>query len=135
MILPEVFELSVFGVSDRGIPNKERICVRAIYATNMAQFGILVGLRGENGGGIPINDNYFWFGEGNVGPNDWIFVYTGPGEARSSKLPNSDGMLHSVHWGRKTTIFNHPDILPIIIRISSVTVIDDTRRELTQEKG
>ena len=44
----------------------------------------------------PIRDNLLWFGDGLVNKDDWIYVYTGPGEARSSLIPNTNSSIFTI---------------------------------------
>ena len=122
----DIFELTVAGVFGRGTPNEERIVLTVNETVNMAQFGLLLGIRLEEGTAAPIRDNFFWFGEGWVRRGDWIFVYTGPGGALSQELPGGSQKLYTLHWGRDKTILNHPDLVPILFRLDAVTIPAET---------
>ena len=74
---------------------------------------------------VPIRDSLLWFGEGIVNKGDWLFVYTGPGGARVSTMPNSMEKIYAVHWGRNQTVLASPDILPILFRVDAVNVASD----------
>lgn len=127
MIVESIFELRVVGVYDRGNPNQERIVIVANEVVNMGQFGLILGIRQQKGFAVPIRDNFYWFGDGYVFKGDWIFVYTGPGEARTAELPGATGKLYSLHWGRANTILTHPEIVPILLRVDGVDVHTDTQ--------
>lgn len=114
-----LFELSLFGVYDPGVPNVERVVVRANAQVNMGQYALIVGMRAHGQDVFPFRDNFFWFGTGMVQPGDWIFVFTGPGEARVTQVPNSQEKIYSVHWGRPKIMFNHYDIIPSLIRLDA----------------
>ena len=120
MILEDISGLTLVGVFDRGIPNKERIVLRANEIINLGQYGIMIGIRLEEGMASPIRDNLFWFGDAYVMEGDWIFVYTGPGEGKGAPVPNSQDRLYSIHWGRKETILHHDELVPILFRVDAV---------------
>lgn len=122
MILQDIAELSVVGVYDRGVPNQERIVIHVKQTVNLGQYGIMLGIKGADGTAFPIKDNLLWFGDGVVFEGDWLFIYTGPGQARSTKVPNTVETLYSIHWGRSTTILNATEFTPILFRIDAVQV-------------
>ncbi|WP_267094509.1 hypothetical protein [Xanthomonas sacchari] len=113
-------ELTLFGVYDQGIPNLERIVIRVMQEINLADYGLMLGIRAYNGSGIPIRDNMLWFGSGNVMPGDWLFVYTAKGETKITTVPNTSERIISLHWGRPATIFNGPEFMPILFRLDGI---------------
>lgn len=125
MILNLITELRIVGVFDRGIPNQERIVLSVNEAVNLGQYGLMVGVRGSNGFAFPIRDNLLWFGDATVKKGDWIFVYTGPGEAKGSTLPNTQYNLYSVHWGRQYTMLGDSNVVPLLIRVDAVQVLSE----------
>lgn len=125
MIVGDLTELSILGVYDRGTPNQERIVIAIRETVNMGQYGLMLGVRAGEGTAMPIRDNLLWFGDGIVNKGDWLFVYTGPGEARVSTIQNSTEKIYSVHWGRTQTIFASPDMSPILFRVDAVNVAAD----------
>ncbi|MFI5331210.1 MAG: hypothetical protein ACHQ2F_09300 [Desulfobaccales bacterium] len=121
MIVTLITEFTV-NVFDRGIANKERIVLFVNEKVNLGQYGLMIGIRAQAGSAVPIRDNMLWFGDGIVNKGDWIFVYTGPGEAKTTMLPNNQERLFSIHWGRKETILHHPDLVPILFRVDAVQI-------------
>lgn len=122
MIMFNIDELQLYGVYDSGIPNLERIVIRVLQSVDMGEFGLMLGIRGHGGSAIPIQDNMLWFGHGYLSAGDWIFVYTSPGQAKVIDVPNTEGRIVSVHWGKSVTIFNGPEFLPILFRIGAIQV-------------
>ncbi|MCK9376383.1 MAG: hypothetical protein M0P73_09545 [Syntrophobacterales bacterium] len=121
MIVSLITEFTV-SVFDRGIPNQERIVLYVNESLNLGQYGLMIGVRGQAGMAVPIRDNMLWFGDGIVNKGDWIFIYTGPGEAKTTMLPNTEERLFSIHWGRKETILHHRELVPILFRVDAVIV-------------
>lgn len=118
----EIDELQLYGVYDQGVPNLERIVIRATRQINAGDFGLMLGIRGHGGSAIPLRDNMLWFGQGTVQANDWLFVYTAPGETRVSDIPNSSERIISIHWGKTQTVFNGPEFVPILFRIGGIQI-------------
>lgn len=127
MIVGDILELSVVGVFDRGVPNKERIALLVNETLNLGQYGLMVGVRASEGTAFPIRDNLLWFGDGLVSKGDWVFVYTGPGEARATTLPNTNERVFSIHWGRKQTFLHDRNLVPILFRVDAVQVPNETQ--------
>jgi hypothetical protein len=122
MYFPPLLELSLVGVANAGTPNRERILLRPTEKVNLAQFGILLGLRAESGLVTPIRDSFFWFGEIEVEPPSWIGVYTGSGTFKQEPLPGSNQMGYWFYWGRNVTAFDLPRIVPVVFRMSNILI-------------
>jgi hypothetical protein len=122
MIVGDIIELEMFGVIDRGLPNKERIMIRAAETVNLGQYGIMIGVQINNGVAVPIRDNLLWFGDIALRAGEWLCVYTSPGTPKISDIPNSDEDMISIYWGRTSVVFKNINIVPILFRIDSVVV-------------
>ena len=127
MIVGNITELSVVGVFERGIPHQERIVISVNEIVSMGQFGLLLGIRQQEGAAFPIRDNFFWFGDGYLSRGDWIFVYTGPGDTRVVELPGTIEKLYSLHWGRENVVLSPPEIVPILVRVDAVDIPTETQ--------
>ena len=127
MIVSDIFELTILDVIDRNVPNKERIVLIANETINLGRYGIMIGVRGQENSAIPIKDNLLWFGDGIINKNEYLFIYTGPGESRIATLPNNLEKLYTIHWGRDKTIFYNTEFVPILFRIDAVRVPGSTR--------
>lgn len=126
MIVNLINELSVIGVYDRGIPNQERIVLHVTETVNLGQYGLMIGVRAQDGTAFPVRDNLLWFGDGVVARGDWIFIYTGPGEPKVSTLPNTNNRTYTLHWGRAETILHNREVVPILFRVDAVQVPQET---------
>lgn len=123
MILPTITELTIIGVADRGVPNRERILLRPAEAVNLQAFFITLGVRAEQPGMIrPLHDHVFWFPEEIVSPPSWIVVYTGPGSPGKSTIPESGQPAYTFHWGKQQTVLNDANIVPVLFGLGSVLV-------------
>jgi hypothetical protein len=122
MRVNDLTELTVVGVYDRGVPNQERIVIFANLLANLGQYGVMLGLRAAGNSAVPIRDNLYWFGDGLINPGDWIFLYTGPGNATVTNLPNAQERLFSLHWGRPQTVLHNVGIVPILFKVDAVAI-------------
>jgi hypothetical protein len=125
MIVGLITELSIVGVFSRGVGNEERIVFRATEMVQMGQYGLMIGVRLGQGFASPVRDNFLWFGDAILNKGDWVFVYTGPGNARVTNLPNSQEKLYSIHWGRERTFLASPELVPVLFRVDAVQVAEN----------
>jgi hypothetical protein len=131
--LPPVFQLSLFGVVDPGVPNRERILIRPTELVNLAQCGIFLGIKDGDEATTPLNDQFFWFGDLDVSPPSWLIVYTGPGSFEESKLPDSGQTAYSFHWGKEKTVFHAPNIVPVVFKMTEILVGKNRPPQQTQQ--
>lgn len=123
MMVGTIEELTIMAVLDRGVPNEECIAIVANENVNLGQYGLMLGIFGGQGKGAwPLKDNFLWFGDGWINKDDWLFVYTGSGQARSTPGPNAAETFYSIYWGRPNTIFHASKVVPILFRVDAVNV-------------
>lgn len=115
-------ELKIVGVFDHGIPNMERVVLIANETVDLGNYGLILGIRGQEGQAFPLRDNFLWFGNGWIQKGDWLFVYTARGEPRMTELPNQREKLYSIHWGKDQTVFQHKELIPLLIRMDALQV-------------
>ena len=120
--LPTVHELSIVGVFDAGVPNRERLVLRPTEVTNLANFMVVLGIRNPDGTAFPLGEHTFWLGEKTIAPPSWIFLYTGSGQAQDTVLPESKEPAYVFHWGKPVTLFSNDKIVPMIFRLGGVAV-------------
>lgn len=134
MSLP-IVELEMCGVYDRGVPNKERVGLRAILPLNLRDYVMMIGVTTGTGGAWPLIDSALWLGDMAISPPCWIFVFTGPGETLISQENFTSEPAHAIHWGRKRTIFDDPKLIPILLRIDAVEVGDKPGKRMVDLIG
>ena len=123
MIVSSITELKIITVLDRGIPNEECIAILSNERINIGQYGIMLGAYAEGNSAFPFRDHMFWFGDGFIDKDDWLFVYTGIGEPRRSKAKNEVNYIYTVFWGKSKTVFADTRIVPLLFRVDAVCVI------------
>lgn len=122
MMVNDITELVLYDVIKRGVPNQECIPIQAKTQVNLGQYGLMIGMSTSKGHAMPIRDNLFWFGDGLVQPDDWIFVYTCGGTPQKTKAADNRHAIYIVHWDRSTTLFSNSHIVPILFRVDAANV-------------
>mgnify|MGYP001577113234 CR=1 FL=1 len=122
ILFPPIPEFTVHGPWDRGISNRERVVFIPNVPLNLASYGVLVGYGNANLA-EPLPDNFFWFNELEVNAGTWVFLYTGPGTTRYTTVEGSGAPAVVLHWGKPNTIFNTPEIVPILFKFGAIRLI------------
>jgi len=103
-LVAPVFELSLVGIFDPGVPHKERIVLRPTQSVDLSNFALIVGIY-INQAFVPLKDQFFWIGSRVVAPPCWLVIYTDTGEYVETKHQETGEPVHIGHWGRATTMF------------------------------
>jgi hypothetical protein len=122
-ILATINELTLVGVADRGVPNKERIVLRPTEAVGLSAFALIVVFLRDDQTAIPLRDYFFWFGDLTVAPPGWIYVYSGPGENSVSEIGSTGQTkqpVHVLHWGKEHVLFNDDRVHPALVRLGGI---------------
>lgn len=123
MILDALTEITIMGVLDRGIPNKECIALRIERHLNIAQYGLVLGTTIEGTAmAVPIRDSFFWFGEALLAHGDWIFIYTGSGQNTQTRSIDNTYTNYTLYWNRPYTALYNSNTVPMIFRVGAVQV-------------
>ena len=123
MIVSDITELKLMAVLERGSPNLECIAIQAKERINLGQYGIMIANYAYKNGAFPFRDNLFWFGDGIIEKNDWVFVFTGSGEPRQNTAYDKKSNIYTIFWGKPTTIFAQTNIVPILFRIDAAEIM------------
>ena len=122
MIIPYMPELSLLGVADPNIPNKERIVIKTQENISLSDYGIIVGYKNDQDIVIPLREHYFWFGNIEIEASSWLVVYSGPGQFQRTRLSETLELAYTLHWGKQYTVFSDPNLVPIIIKMSTILI-------------
>lgn len=121
-MLRVLYELEIAGIWDRGIPNKERIAIRATQEVDLSNYLLFLGVPVADQAAIPLTTDLFWFGKEIVVPPTWVIVYTGPGERKITSMKDSNEPALVLHWGKLNTVLNNTNVVPIIVSLEGVLV-------------
>jgi hypothetical protein len=135
MIVSDITELSIITVLERGVPNEECIAIIADERINLGQYGIMLGVSTQLKAAIPFRDHLFWFGDGFIEKGDWLFVYTGMGEARKSITNDGNNSIYTVFWGKQKTVFADSNVVPLLFRVDAVDVLSPPENQLQIENN
>ena len=119
-----IFEATIVGVGDPGVPNKERVILRPTERINLGEFGLAVGIRGNENPNLvlPLVDNFFWFPSIVVETPSWLLLYTGKGTYEKTTIAGTSDIAHVFHWGRDVTVFNYLELVPVLFRHSGMLI-------------
>ncbi len=120
-VLPPVHELSIVGIFDPGVPNRERVVLRPTEEINLASFALLLSLQTSEGGVTPLPDQFFWFGERWLTPPAWLVVFTGPGSYQEGAHETTGEPVLELHWGRASTCLDLPGLAVSLVRMSGIS--------------
>ncbi|ACT50263.1 hypothetical protein [Methylovorus glucosotrophus] len=121
--------IEIFGVYDRGVPNKERVVLRVTQTLNLANYFLIVGLAHENNI-WPFNDSFLWLTNIEVVGPAWVFIYTGKGTPRVELEMNTKQPLHALYWGKEKVIFDK-DISPALVSFGPVEIGNKPSKDLS----
>jgi hypothetical protein len=133
IVLPVVTQLNIAGVYDAGIPNSERVLLRALTYVNLGEYYLLTGRPTTPGFAFPLTTDVLWLGPTAVTAGSWIVVYTGPGQDLFSTHQGQPVIIR--HWDKRLTIFHDQQVVPILIHIDAIQIgpriSETTTRQLT----
>jgi hypothetical protein len=122
VLVPDIWEMELYGVVNAGVPNRERVYLRTTTEVELGQFLLMTGWRAEDDAARPLDD-FFWLSRAmKIAAHYWVIVYTGPGEQKMTKISGTEEPCLVLHWGKKTTLFNIPQIVPVLMRIGGISV-------------
>lgn len=109
--------LHMLGVWDRGVPNRERIVLRADAFLDITRLFVAPAVRGEDGGyrlGRP-----FAVGQQEVlAPGQHLVIYTGPGSPVNTFILGTNDPALVVHLGAPVTLFGDPSVHPVVFDVA-----------------
>lgn len=111
--------LSIAGILDRGVSNKERVALTVAVESNLAYYAVI--LSSYLPGRQQIHSerlSVYWFSPAIVKPGDFVILYTGPGRNAPESRPDG-GTNHFYHWGLPNTVFNNSESCAILLEIST----------------
>jgi len=110
--------LQIVQILDRGVPNKERLWLKAMADINL-KFYIVVVTTYITPRTVSNNPKYtFWFYDKNVKAGDNVVLCTGKGVSSESPNP-SGGTNHYIYWGLPDTVWNKTGDCAILFEINT----------------
>ncbi len=132
--MQDLMPIEIVEVADRGVPNRERILLRAKETCQANSFFLGLGIARAQSTADPINDNMFWLGGGVFLPGDWMFVYTGRGMPNIHEIPNQTGKIFTYFWGKSSVVFSSKEIIPYLVQIGAAQIASPFKTEESLEQ-
>lgn len=115
--------LEIFSVSDRGLPNTERVNLRVNSRTYLGDYFLHVGIQLPNNRALPIPNISLWLGEDIIAAGSWVVIYTGPGETKlMTQTKDTREPMIVLHWHLNGTIFNEKNVVPVLIKVDTTAI-------------
>jgi hypothetical protein len=112
-------DLEVWGVYDRGVPNSERIALKANSHVPLSDFALSLGIAGKNNSLVPAPDHFLWLGR-TVMDVGWVIVYTGKGDPIVTTEEHTKEPMQVLYWGKDDVVFTSPAVKVALLRVSQV---------------
>lgn len=126
----------VEAIRDRGVPNQERLVLRAILDVDLADFVVLSSQVGMPEHVIAGSLPSYWFPSRQAQSGDRILLYTGSGEIHEED--NHEGGTDFVfYWNQPSTLWALDGAAVVVLRAESweTTVVDGPRGSANQGPG
>ena len=114
--------LEVFGVYDRGVPNRERIVLRANRPIELTRYALLLGVEGRDQSFIPLRDEFLWLGTQFIATPGWVFVYTGDGQGGVSQETFTKDPIYMLFWQKPSVILDDHRLIPTLVSFGDVEI-------------
>jgi hypothetical protein len=132
---PAPAELTVVGLFDAGIANRERVVFRVEAPLHFANFYVGLAIKLNDGNHSPLTDFVYWMGH--YGKAEWappgalIILYTGRGEDLITTVADEAYIqAYVMHWGRDKTLMSTADATFVVPMVMKVDAVGFARRPL-----
>lgn len=125
-----MFDLEMFGVYDKGVPNLERIVLRVNNTVDLTNYAMIVGFKGTDKSLYPAQDFFLWLGNTTVVGPAWVFIYTGTGKPTVTREKITGHPIHSIYWNRPNLIFSDPNVSPALVRLGETQIYSGENKRI-----
>ncbi|WP_163934368.1 hypothetical protein [Paraferrimonas sp. SM1919] len=110
-------KLEMKSIRDRGIPDKERVVMRALARIDIGQFALIE--AGYSNGEINTETgDCFWFPDKVIDEGDWVVLYTKPGKSKE-KVQKSGSLAHFFYWDKSRAKWSSNSKAPVVLQVDS----------------
>lgn len=110
--------LQIVQIADRGVPNRERLHLRALSDVNLNFFVVFDTTYTSPSAISNLQRHAYWFPSHLVKAGDHVILSTGNGTQSSSWNP-AGGTNHFFYWGLQHTIWNQTGDCAVLFELSS----------------
>jgi len=114
--------LELFRVEARGVPNQERIYLKANQRVSLREYLLLVGVQLPDKTAFPHPNQVLWLGNDTLDAGTWLIVYTGSGQRIVTFLRDTREPALVLYWGRPTVLFADNGFVPVLTRFEMSSV-------------
>lgn len=115
--------LELFGVYDRGVPNLERIVLRANRAVALGGYFLILGIPTLNKEDMwPLPDQSLWLGTGQMDVAGWVFVFTGKGTPAVSQETHTKDPLQTLYWNKSEVALANEHVVPALVHLDGIEI-------------
>ena len=122
MNLPAIPQIELYGVLDRGVPNKECVVIRVLETINLGDIGLLAGLSVDSGRALPLPNYFLWLDNEIMEAPCWLFIFTGQGVPRTTTETQTGQPARIIYWGCERTVFHIPGSIPVLVRFGQLLI-------------
>jgi hypothetical protein len=113
--------LTLVGIYERGIPNKERVAISVAVEVNLTFYALIISAYTPGRQGVLAGSRLaYWFNPLVVKPGDWVVLYSGTGVNTTEKRTDG-GTNHFFHWGLPNTVWDNPESCAILCELNTWT--------------
>ena len=110
--------LRIVRIADRGVPNQERLHLKASSKTDLCFFVVFDTVRTAPDKVSVKPKNVHWFSSKVIDVGDSVVLYTGSGTPNETRNPDGS-KNHFFYWGLSSTIWNASESCAILLEIQN----------------
>ena len=112
-----MMRLKIVNITDRGIPNQERLHLSVFAPANLVNYAVFASQRISPNSVKTRPDLAYWFPSMQVYPGNQVVLYTGSGQNRAEQRP--DGKWNRfIFWGLSSTVWENPNSCAVLLEIN-----------------
>lgn len=109
--------IQIMSLTDAGVPNQERLILRAALNENIGRYVIFDTVQTGPGKIRGTPKNAYWFPDRDIRAGDTIILYTKGGQ--NNQISNSDGTTTFIfYWGKDSTLWGQPESSAALLKVS-----------------
>ena len=109
--------IRIIQIIDKGIPNNERLWLKALRNLDLSHYVVINTNVLSNGNIMPYHRECYWFPKKIISAGDTIVLYSRIGT--DNEIVNKDGTkTHFFYWGNKSTLWGKVDSAAVVLEIT-----------------
>jgi len=104
-------------IADRGVPDKERLVLRAVNDTTLAYFVVLDTAYATPQSVVSTPKHAFWFPPKSIKAGDWVILYSRVG-TNSSEVQKDGTTAHFFFWGQSQVLWDKTGNCAVVMEVT-----------------